>query len=400
MIGAKRWRRGLAGLCLLSLILAADIPAAIAAESPLQINAILSLTGFASFLGKISQETMQRVEQVVNAQGGIHGRPVHFVFFDDQSSPQTAVQLVNQILPTHPTVLIGPSLSSTTSAIAPLLQRGPVTYSLSPGVHPPAGSYVFTASVSTLDLADALVRFFRMKGWTRFALMTSTDASGQDAERGFATVLRRPENKNMVLVASPHFNVSDVSVTAQIEQVGNARPQAFVAWSTGAPVATILRAVAQAGMDIPIATTDANMTYPQMSQYAGFLPKELYFPAPEWPVGGDPVIQLPAEVAAQQKVFYDTFQHDLLPQASVELGWEGPLMIIAALRKLGPQAKASQLHDYLLHLKGYAGIDGIYDFQGSPQRGLDATNAIVTRWNSAKKDWDVVSKPTGVPLQP
>ena len=39
---------------------------------------------------------------------------------------------------------------------------------------------IFTSSVSTFDQARALVRYFRMKGWTRLALATSTDATGQE----------------------------------------------------------------------------------------------------------------------------------------------------------------------------------------------------------------------------
>ena len=86
------------------------------------------------------------------------------------------------------------------NAMAPLMRNGPVQYCLSPGIHPPAGSYTLTASVSTFDLANALIRYFRMQGWTRIALMTSTDASGQDAERGLNQIIALAENKDVTVV--------------------------------------------------------------------------------------------------------------------------------------------------------------------------------------------------------
>ena len=60
--------------------------------------------------------------------------------------------------------------------------------------------------------------------------------------------------------------------------------QAFIAWSTGAPIATIFRGIQRQGLDVPVGTTDGNMTYAQMKQYKDFLPKQLYIPAAQWVV--------------------------------------------------------------------------------------------------------------------
>ncbi|MGE5088014.1 MAG: ABC transporter substrate-binding protein, partial [Candidatus Levyibacteriota bacterium] len=259
-----------------ALALSATFAGAAAADN-YGINVILPQTGGASFLGKAEMHALELVQKTVNASGGIHGKQLHFKFYDDQSSPQTAVQMANQVLATKPSVMIGPAIVAMCNAVAPLVKEGPVMYCMSPGIHPPAGSYVFTSSVSTHDLENALIRYFRMKGWTRIALITSTDASGQDAERGVDEALKLPENKDVKLVERVHFNPTDVSVAAQIERVKAAKPQAFIAWSTGAPIATVFKGIVQAGLDVPVATTDGNMTYAQMKQYAAFLPKQLYF---------------------------------------------------------------------------------------------------------------------------
>jgi branched-chain amino acid transport system substrate-binding protein len=74
------------------------------------------------------------------------------------------------------------------------------------------------------------------------------------------------------------------------------------------------------------------------------------------------------------------------------------MIVIDALRHLGPDATAQQVRDYIANLKGFAGINGVYDFPKNPQRGLDVQGAIVTLWNPAHQTWELVSKPTGVPL--
>ena len=383
-----------------SLLAAAALVSTFAAAAEnYPINVILPLTGGASFLGKAEQHALELVQKSVNAGGGIQGRPLQFNFFDDQSSPQTAVQMANQVLALKPAVMIGPSIVSMCNAVAPLVQQsGPVMYCMSPGIHPAPGSYVFTSSVSTHDLENALIRFFRLKGWTRIALITSTDASGQDAERGIDEVLKQPENKGMVLVERAHFNPTDVSVSAQIERVKAAQPQAFIAWSTGAPIATIFKGIIQAGLNVPVATTDGNMTYTQMKQYAAFLPKDLYFPVGLWAAAGAS-LKLPPEVKKAQDDFYAAYKADnATPDEAAALAWGPAMVLIDALKKLGPNATAAQVREALAHMKNQPGINGLIDFEAVPQRGLSVQNALVTRWDPAAQRWQAMSQPTGIPL--
>jgi branched-chain amino acid transport system substrate-binding protein len=364
------------------------------------VNVILPLTGAASFLGKAEHQALQLGEKWVNDNGGIQGRKLHLVFQDDQSSPQVAVQLASQVIAKKPAVLLGSSLVAMCNAMAPLMTNGPVMYCMSPGIHPAKDSYVFTSSVGTNDLAIALIRYFRLRGWTKLAVMTSTDASGQDAERGLDAAAALPENKDVKLVVKTHFNPSDVSVSAQIETVKAAQPQAFIAWSTGTPIATIFKGIIQAGLDIPVATTDGNMTRAQMAQYAAFLPPQLYFPAGEWVAHGSSAALDPAVKTAQEQ-FYEAYQPTgAAPDAAATHGWGPGMMVFGALRKLGPDVTAVQLRDYLRQLKGEPGINGLYDFTQEPQRGLAVTNAVVARWNADKKDWETVSQPAGTPLSP
>ena len=55
------------------------------------------------------------------------------------------------------------------------------------------------------------------------------------------------------------------------------------------------------------------------------------------------------------------------------------------------------LRAYFSELKGVAGINGFYDFKAVPNRGLDESNVVVTRWDVAAQTWAVVSDPLGIP---
>jgi branched-chain amino acid transport system substrate-binding protein len=381
----------------LALVVVPAASMAAPSGAPYEINVILPLTGGGAFLGQREAQALQIQEAVANGRGGLQGRPVHFVIQDDQTSPQVGVQLANQVIAKGVPVIVGSALVAICRAMAPLMKDGPVMYCLSPGIHPDEGSYVFTASVSTRDLAQAIIRFFRARGWTHVAVLTSTDATGQDAEDSIVAAVALPQNQDVQIVAREHFNPQDVSVAAQITRIAASQPQALIAWSTGAPIGTVFKAIAQSGLSVPVATTNGNQTYAQMQQYASFLPPELYIPTSMWPAYQT---LPPGRVKQAQKAFYDAYQAtNTKPDLGASIAWDPAQLVIDALRRLGPEATAVQIRDYIAHLRGIAGINGIYDFTTSPQRGLGLDDAIVTRWNPSTQTWDPVSGPGGGPMR-
>ena len=361
------------------------------ASDPFEVPVILPLTGGAAFLGTGEKTALELIEKSFNATGGLAGRPFKLVFQDDTSSPQLGVQLAGEVIAKKPPIMIGSSLVAVCRAMAPLMNKGPVEYCLSPGIHPTEG-YVFTASTSTIDLIDALINFFNKKGWRRIAIMVSSDATGQDAENGIKGVMAQAKNKDLQLVAVEHFNTTDVSVAAQIEDVKAANPQAFIAWSTGTPIGTIFRAITAAGLDVPTATTGGNMTYQQMEQYAAFLPKQLYIPSSQWVVR-DPKLLEPALRKPHEDFFKAFAAAGINPDEASELAWDAGVLSLHALRTLGANATAAQVQGFISKLTNYPGVDGMYDFVKIPQRGLDVTSGVVTLWDPKAKTWQPVSKP-------
>lgn len=379
-----------------SALLLALVPIGAPAADPYQIYAILPETGTGAFIGKEEGQSLRAVAALVNKSGGVAGRPIEFTIEDDGSNPQTAVQLLNIIIAKHVPVVLGSGLTALCSAMAPLSQNGPVQYCFSPGIHPAKGSYVFSASMSTADLAIAAIRYYRLRGMTRLAILVSTDASGQDNMRSLAAALALPENKNVKVVAQEYFSDTDVSVGAQIARIKASGAQALIAWATGTPVATILRASTDAALTIPIFTSSGNETYAQMRAYAGFLPEELDFPGPPCLA----LNQLPEGPVKSAVATYITAFRDagIQPDFGQSVAWDPALLVVDALRKLGLNANATQIRDYIANLHSWNGITGHYDFGAVPQRGVGVDSVVIERWDASRNTWVGVSRPGGYPL--
>jgi branched-chain amino acid transport system substrate-binding protein len=379
------------------LLLGVLAPAASGAADTYEIGVILPMTGFAAFIGSNQAQALAIEENVVNRTGGIRGRPVHFKILDDQGSPQVALQLVNGLLPSRPAVILGFSLAAECRTMVPVVTSGPVIYCFSPSVTPPRGSYVFVSSVDVEAIESAFVRFARERGYRKLGLLFPTDASGQISEQTMHDVLARPDNRDMRIVALEHFNPTDISVAAQEANVKAAEPDLVYTTATGSAFGNVLRAVHDGGLNVPVVGTAANMSYEQLAQYAGFLPKELLF--------NGYLFQEPSSVRGPSRVRIDEFTAafaaaKVRPSPLHGLAWDPAALIVSALRHLGPSATAPQIRDYLEGLHGEAGINGVYDFRIGNQHGLSDTAVVVVRWDPTTSDFVLVSGPGGQKFAP
>jgi branched-chain amino acid transport system substrate-binding protein len=378
---------------LAALLVGTALPAS-AAPEPIKINAILEQTGTAAFLGQGESQALKILQGVVNAQGGINGHPVEFSISDDQSNPAQAVQLMQGIVSQNAPAMIGTGFTATCLAIMPLSKAaGPVTYCITPGVHPPANSFAFSANIGTESMAPVMLRYFKARGWTRFAFISSTDASGQDMENAVNLAMQRPEFTSMKMVAREHFNTADLSVAAQIERIKSAQPQAAIFWTAGTGFGTLLRNAHDAGLDVPIMGGNANENYAQLRQYKDFLPAQLYFPSPRAIAEGG---TLPGPIHDAQAIYFKAYKAaGARPDLPATMAWDPALIIIDAYRHLGPTATAEGVRSYIEHLHDWVGVNGVYDFADGSQRGLGENACVILRYDGPADTFINASRPAG-----
>lgn len=382
---------------LFALTLAIGSPAG-AQPAPLEINVMLSLSGPVSFLGKAEQAAFDTLETMVNNKGGIDGRPIKIVVADDTSNPQVALQLANGYIAKGVPVFLGsPLASGCFSFMALIAKTGPVDYCLSPPVSPPSGGYVFTAGASAVDQSTALMRYLKDRGFTRIALLNTTDATGHDFENSYVTVLGRPEYKSSTIVADEHFAPTDISVAAQLARIKAANPQVLVMGTIGLASGTIFRGVQDIGLDVPVVAPNGNMLYSEMANFASTLPHELLFPAYRAMTEGD---VRPGPIKDAQTLFFQALKtKNLKPDAASVTSWDPMLIVLSAYQKFGLGMTAQQLHTYILGLHSYAGVNGIYDFRDGGQRGIDSHAIVIDRWDAKKTGFTVVSRPGGAMIK-
>jgi branched-chain amino acid transport system substrate-binding protein len=363
----------------LALVLCAlAAPAVTSAQDPFEIDVLLSLTGPFANLGNEEKRMLDSMEPYVNKHGGIKGQPVHFVVYDDQSNSQTAVQLTNTLISKHVTAILGSDVGAECSAMGALLTDGPVAFCISPTFTPKAGAYTFVNGIDNFNQALGLFRFFNRRGWKRVAVVSSTDATGQGLDTRLADVMARKETQGMTVVATEHFNPGDINVDAVMSRVKAANPQAVVLWTVGTGFGTALHSLQNVGVEVPVGTTSGNAGIDELKQFSSFMSDDMFILGSQYlaPAGADPRIK------TQIQSFYDAMKPSgVTVDYLTGTAWDPAMILIDAYRKLGTNATAAQIHQWIESQRAYPGITGVHDFTDGSQRGLSVSSVMITRWN-------------------
>ena len=97
------------------------------AADPIRIGSVLSVTGPAAFLGEPELKTLQIYVEKTNAAGGLLGRPIELVSYDDGSDAARANSFTKRLIEDdHVDVLLGGTTTRARWRMYPLVERAEI----------------------------------------------------------------------------------------------------------------------------------------------------------------------------------------------------------------------------------------------------------------------------------
>ncbi len=109
-------------------VLALGSFAAIANE-PIKIGSILSVTGPAAFLGDPELKTLQLYVEEINKKGGVLGRQIQLVHYDDGSDANKANGFAKRLIDDDKVdLIVGGTTTGSTMSTVPLVERAGVPF--------------------------------------------------------------------------------------------------------------------------------------------------------------------------------------------------------------------------------------------------------------------------------
>ena len=224
--------------------------AAAYAQDEIRVGATLGLSGNVHSYGEWVRRGAEIVRTQVNAQGGIHGRPLRIEYDDNQGEPAKAVSAFKRFSEVEHISFVLTHLSSVALAIAPLANRSRVLQmdlSASTPLYSSPDDFTFRSGVIATQLAStAAQRIARGFKIDRIAMLTIENEYGQ----GMADVFR--QNYQGTIAAAETFKAGASDFAAELLRIKRAAPQAL--WVVGHLRETgfLVRQMRALGIRLPI----------------------------------------------------------------------------------------------------------------------------------------------------
>jgi branched-chain amino acid transport system substrate-binding protein len=376
----------IASVLLLTGMLWLGIPSQ--AAEPIRIGAIFSVTGPASFLGEPERNTAKMLEEELNRDGGLLGRKVEVIVYDDESDATKAVTAVDRLLKRDRVVaVVGPSTSGSTLAIVPKVEEAQVpllSCAAAKKIVEPVKRWVFKTPQSDSLAVGKIYQHVRKSGINKVAILTVSDAfgaAGREELKAFA-----PE-AGISLVADEVFGPKDTDMTAQLTRVKGTEAQAIIVWGTNPGPAVIARNRMQLGIKLPLYMSHGvaskkfiELAGPENAEGillpAGRLIVEAQLPA------SDPYKKI---LSGYIKDYEGRFKQPVSTFGGH--AWDAVMLAAQAIRT-AKSAEPAAIRDAVEKIRGFQGTAGTFSFSPEDHNGLTDEAFVMVR--ITKGEWELL----------
>ena len=358
--------RVLAALALSALL----SPGCVQRDDSIRIGFFGPLTGNTATAGQSLRNGARIAIDEINASGGLLGKPLTLVEYDDRSSPEQAVKSALRLVTRdRVTAIVGSLHSGNILAAAPILEefRTPTVGSgTSPGWLQQGYRYLFRSLGNSALAVRQLALYARENGFTRIAILHGNDEYGTTGANDFAELARE---HGLEIATRESFTHGDRDFTGQFARILAEDPDAVLLWALGDDLGAVTKQLRQAGYSGPVLGAEG-YTMAQVLDVAGeaadgvVLAAQYLVPAsPE--LAGDPLTRsfLERYLAA----------FGAMPASdNAYRGYDAVQILAEAIRRTG-RLDGRAIADAIHGIEGLRGIAGIFDFTGLAGEGIHET---------------------------
>ena len=220
--------------------------------APVKVGFHAGLTGPAAADGLSAEIAVKLAFEEVNTAGGVDGRQIQLVVYDDQGKPEQAVPIANRLIGDGVAAVISAGFSAPTKAAAPVFQDAKIPYLVAIALQPDitkAGPFVFrVGSMGEVEgRAGAKLVGERLSPKSVVLLTIKTDF-GKTVSVGFKSAAERFGFK---VAKEYEYSPGDRQFGSLIASLKADRPDVIYAtgfYFTGAPLVSQIRS---AGIEAP-----------------------------------------------------------------------------------------------------------------------------------------------------
>lgn len=358
------------------------------AADPIKIGSVLSVTGPAAFLGDPELKTLQMYVEDLNKKGGLLGRQIELVHYDDGSDAGKANGFAKRLIDDDKVdVIVGGTTTGATMSMVPLVEKAGIPFISLAGavvIIEPVKKWVFKTPHTDRMAAERVFDDMKKRGLTKVALLSETSGFGQSGKKETEAVAGK---YGISLVANETYGPKDTDISPQLTKIRNtADVQAVFVFGLGQGPAIVTKNYKQLGITLPLYQSHG-VASEEFIKLAGPAAEGVRLPAASLLIADKLAANDPQKpvVTNYRKAFNDKWKTDVSTFGGH--AYDGLMLAVDAIKRAGVTDK-TKVRDALEATKGFIGTGGKVNMSATDHMGLDlsAFNMLEIK----NSDWALV----------
>ena len=368
------WKR-LAPVALAGVVFA-SLPLPVAAQTPIKIGASMSVTGTYAKPGTYQKQGYDVCIDELNAKGGILGRKVELVIYDDQSTPATAVRLYEKLITEDKVdAVMGPYSSAVSEAVANVTEKykkvmvAPLAATTS--IFKKGRKYIFMVITPAENYLDGLIDMAAKRGLKTVAIIHEDTLFPKASAAGTVEAAKK---KGMQVVLQEAYPKGNTDFSALLVKIKAANPDVIAAGTYFDDAVAITRQMKELNVNPKMfgltVGGDLPEFYDLLKQNADYI-----YGSTQW----DESLPYPG-----QKEFLAAYKAKFKgqePSYHTAAGYAGCLIYAEAVKKAGT-LDADKVRDQLLKMEIKTAFG---DYKVEPDGFQIAHKMVMLQWQDGKR---------------
>jgi branched-chain amino acid transport system substrate-binding protein len=341
---------------------------------PIKIGMYGPLSGPSASVGTSGQAGVKVAIKEINAKGGVKGRPIELIEYDDQQNTETSVKVVTRLVQQDKVAaIIGSHISGSIFATTEITETAKIIQ-LGAGTSPiwtnQGFNYTFRGTARSDLFNKDTYEVMKRMGATRVAIIS---AETEYAQTGIENIVKMIDaEKKMQVVDKEGYTTGDTDFSGQIAKMLNAKPDAVIPYGGGEDLGKIVKQLRQKGYTGYIYGVES-LADRQTLEVAGEYADDVFFSCAYFVPGSIEEALSPIE-----KHFLELHQQEYgkLPVSEVAYRDYDGMHILAAAMANAKDLSGDAIREAILKNK-YTGIGGTFDFSDESGDGLFNSQTFV-----------------------
>jgi branched-chain amino acid transport system substrate-binding protein len=217
-------------LTMATALAALTLPLAAHAADPVRIGVALSQTGNLADSAAPYFKGLDLWREQANARGGLAGRPVEFVVYDDRSDPATAARLYEKLITGDKVDFVISSLGSATAATGSAVAEKHKMLMINGGgaaeaIQQRGFKYVFQTAARISSYADGVIPMVEKYHVKSIALISRDYAAARDISKAIKESL---SGRDVKVVMDEYFPAGTADFSSQIAKGQQLQPDLWI----------------------------------------------------------------------------------------------------------------------------------------------------------------------------